>query len=177
MFSKYRIFYTWQIKILFSGVTVSVEEITDIFCLRYLCLFAYSGVLHILCCVFVLFVLVLCTPCCQFLWIVHFWLPLRYSLTFILHVCIGFCDFYCFVFFVIWTFVLWFSFWVCTVATVELCSDRHFTQEHSLVVYFHIIIPTLNMLSNNWYILNSVVISVPWLHQSKHLLCVYFPLT
>jgi hypothetical protein len=26
---------------------------------------------------------VLCTRCCQFLWIVHFWLPLRYSLTFI----------------------------------------------------------------------------------------------
>jgi hypothetical protein len=26
---------------------------------------------------------VLCTLCCQFLWIVHFWLPLRYSLTFI----------------------------------------------------------------------------------------------
>jgi hypothetical protein len=26
---------------------------------------------------------VLCTLCCHFLWIVHFWLPLRYSLTFI----------------------------------------------------------------------------------------------
>jgi hypothetical protein len=26
---------------------------------------------------------VLCTLCCQFLWIVQFWLPLRYSLTFI----------------------------------------------------------------------------------------------
>ena len=25
----------------------------------------------------------LCTQCCQFLWIVHSWLPLRYSLTFI----------------------------------------------------------------------------------------------
>ena len=31
---------------------------------------------------FVLFYFVLCTPYCQFLWIVHFWLPLRYSLTF-----------------------------------------------------------------------------------------------
>jgi hypothetical protein len=28
--------------------------------LRYLCLFAYSGVQHILCCVFILFVFVLC---------------------------------------------------------------------------------------------------------------------
>jgi hypothetical protein len=49
--------------------------------LRYLCLFAHGDVLHILCCVFVLFVFILCALCCQFLWIVHFWLPLRYSLT------------------------------------------------------------------------------------------------
>jgi hypothetical protein len=51
--------------------------------LRYLYLFGYCGVQHILCCVFVLFVFVLCVLCCQFLWIVHFVLPLRYSLTFI----------------------------------------------------------------------------------------------
>ena len=51
--------------------------------LRYLCLFAYSSVQHILCCVFALFFVVLCTLCCQFLWIVHFWLPFRYFLTFI----------------------------------------------------------------------------------------------
>ena len=31
---------------------------------------AYSGIQHILCCV--LFFFVLCTVCCQFLWIVHF---------------------------------------------------------------------------------------------------------
>ena len=48
---------------------------------RYLCLFAHSGVQRILCCVFVLFVFVLCTLCYQFLWIVYFRLPLRYSLT------------------------------------------------------------------------------------------------
>jgi hypothetical protein len=36
-----------------------------------------------LCCVFVLFFFILCTICCQFLWIIHFWLPLRFSLTFI----------------------------------------------------------------------------------------------
>ena len=51
--------------------------------LRYLCLFAYSGVQHILCCIFVLFIIVLYGPCCQFLWIVYFWLPLLYSLKFI----------------------------------------------------------------------------------------------
>jgi len=38
--------------------------------LHYLLLFVYSGVEHILCCVFVLFFFVLCTLCCQFLWIV-----------------------------------------------------------------------------------------------------------
>ena len=46
--------------------------------LRYFCLIANSGVQHILCCVFVLFVLVLYTLCCQI-----FVLPIRYSLTFI----------------------------------------------------------------------------------------------
>jgi hypothetical protein len=51
--------------------------------LRYLCLFVYSGVQHILCCVFDLFFFVLYTLCCQFLWFVLFWLPHRYSLAFI----------------------------------------------------------------------------------------------
>ena len=51
--------------------------------LRYLCLFAYNGVQVIVCCNLVLFVFVLCTLCSQFLWIVLFLLPLRYSLTFI----------------------------------------------------------------------------------------------
>jgi hypothetical protein len=37
---------------------------------------------HIVLC-FDLFVIVLCTLCCQVLWIVYFWLPHRYSLAFI----------------------------------------------------------------------------------------------
>ena len=37
----------------------------------------------VLCFCFVFLRLVYRTQCCQFLWIVHFWLPLRYSLTFI----------------------------------------------------------------------------------------------
>ena len=53
--------------------------------LRYLCLFVYSGVQHMLCCVFALFFFVLCTLCCQLLWIFHFWLTVRYSRTFILY--------------------------------------------------------------------------------------------
>jgi hypothetical protein len=51
--------------------------------LPYLFLFACSDIQHILCCVFVLFFFVLCALCCQFLWIVIFLLPLRYSLMFI----------------------------------------------------------------------------------------------
>ena len=51
--------------------------------LRYLCLFAYIGVQHILCCVFDLFVFALCTLCCWFIRIIHFSLLLRYSLTLI----------------------------------------------------------------------------------------------
>ena len=50
--------------------------------LRHLWLFAHSGVQHILCCVFY-FACVLCAPCFRFLWIVHYWLPLRYSLAII----------------------------------------------------------------------------------------------
>ena len=42
------------------------------FYLSYLCLFVESGVQHTLYCVFVLFAIVLCTLCCQFLWIDHF---------------------------------------------------------------------------------------------------------
>jgi hypothetical protein len=41
----------------------------------YLCLFAYSGVQDILCCVFALIFFVLCTLCCKFRWILHFGCP------------------------------------------------------------------------------------------------------
>jgi hypothetical protein len=55
--------------------------------LRYLCLFAHSGVQHILCCVFCF-----CFVCLRLVypyvasfsaWIVHVWFHLRYSLIFI----------------------------------------------------------------------------------------------
>ena len=49
--------------------------------LRYLCLFVYSA--SIKCCVVFLRVAYPNGLRCQFLWIVHFWLPLQYSLTFI----------------------------------------------------------------------------------------------
>jgi hypothetical protein len=61
---------------------VSVSGLS-MYYLRYFYLFTYSGVQHILCCIFVLFFFVLCTLCCHFLWIVHFWLPLRDYLAFV----------------------------------------------------------------------------------------------
>ena len=64
--------------------------------LRCLCLFTHDGVQHIFCCVFALFIFVLCALCCQFLWIVHFWLPLRYSLTFIAYKYVQVTDFFLF---------------------------------------------------------------------------------
>ena len=51
--------------------------------LRLLYLLVYSGVQHTLCCDFALLIIVLCTLCSSFLWIVHFALPLLCSLTFI----------------------------------------------------------------------------------------------
>ena len=77
-----------KIVVCHSGQTKDHKTIRFVFTcrclsyLRYLCLLTYSGVQHTLCCVFALFVFVLYTLCCQFLWIVHFWLPVRYSLTF-----------------------------------------------------------------------------------------------
>ena len=70
--------------------------------LHYLCLLAHSRVQQILCCVFVLFVFVLCAQCCQFLWIVHSWLLLRFPQTFI-------CSCYSLVF-SWWCFLL---LWLC----------------------------------------------------------------
>jgi hypothetical protein len=70
-------------------VRLCLELFVGVWCLIYvicICLHIYSGVQHILCCVFVLFVFVLCTLCCQFLWIVHSWLSLRFSLTFIYNI-------------------------------------------------------------------------------------------
>ena len=51
--------------------------------MSYLRLLTDSKVQHMLRSVFVLFFFVLCTLCCQFLWIFDFWFSLRYSLTFI----------------------------------------------------------------------------------------------
>ena len=52
--------------------------------LCYLCYFAYIGVKHILYCVFLRFGL--CTLFNPFLWIVYFWIPLPYSLSFIIYI-------------------------------------------------------------------------------------------
>jgi hypothetical protein len=74
--------YLMSGNILAIGMEVEEDcEIWYVLCLNtfffivyvhYLCLFAHSGLQHILCCVFYLFYFVLCTLCCQFLWLVLF---------------------------------------------------------------------------------------------------------
>ena len=59
--------------------TLFIYDLPPVFCRRvhvYVIrrLFACSGVQHILACVFL-------RLCCQFLWVVHFWMPLRSTLT------------------------------------------------------------------------------------------------
>jgi hypothetical protein len=62
--------YDFRMKTMFGSFLPPVDLLEGIMSyLRYLCLFACSGVHHILCCVFALFFVVLCTLCCQFLWI------------------------------------------------------------------------------------------------------------
>ena len=58
---------------------------------------------------------VLCTLCCQFLWIMYFWLPLWYSLTFILSSvsCTLCCQF-------LWMVYLWLPFWY-SLTFIVLC--------------------------------------------------------
>ena len=74
--------YDFPIKTMFGSSLPKVIRMRACVLLRCLCLFTYSGVQQ---CgvVFVLFFFVLCTRCCQCFWIVHFWWPFRYSLTFI----------------------------------------------------------------------------------------------
>ena len=86
-------------------------------------MFAYSGVQHILCFVLVLFFFVLCTICFQFLWIVHFWLSLWYSLTFILY----------------WCYIYWYS--CLTVTNILSCS---------LFQHYRFIPCSVLYTGNNW---------------------------
>ena len=51
-------------------------------CFVYVICAWLSIVMSKTCCVVFLFFFILCTLCCKFLWIVHFVLPLRCSLTF-----------------------------------------------------------------------------------------------
>ena len=75
-------FFTHKNDVWFVFTSLFIGELMSN--LRYLCLFAHSGVQHILyCSFFLLFFFVLCTLWSMFLWIVHFWLSLQYSLAFI----------------------------------------------------------------------------------------------
>ena len=80
------------------------------FYLRYLCFFACSGVQHILCFVFVLFVIVLCTLDYQFRCLFYFVLPILYSI-----VC-TYLDFS--------IYYLCFQFKSCSIVHISFCGFR-----------------------------------------------------
>ena len=83
--SCYDVRYDFRIKTMFGSSLPPVVFLGGpMSYIRYLCLFACGGVKHIFRCVFALCFFVLCTLCCQFIWIFHFWTPLQYSLTFII---------------------------------------------------------------------------------------------
>jgi hypothetical protein len=74
--SMYSYFMFLRFHFIYSTKLISFSERAFSLCWQYfycyLCLFAHSGVQHILCCVFVLFFFVLC---CKFPCIVHFYCP------------------------------------------------------------------------------------------------------
>ena len=61
-------------------------------CLCYLCLFVYSGVQHILCCVFVLFFFVLCTYVASFSGLSIFDCPSIFSNIYLLYIHTLYCP-------------------------------------------------------------------------------------
>ena len=73
---------------IFVLCTMCFQVVSNTYCCEFvlfvfvLCTLCFQVVSNTYCCEFVLFVFVLCTLCFQFLWIIHLWLPFRYSLTF-----------------------------------------------------------------------------------------------
>jgi hypothetical protein len=63
--------YTVHGNVRYNCIYISLITLSNMFYLRYLCLFVYNGVQDILRCVFGLFFVLLSILCCQFLWIVH----------------------------------------------------------------------------------------------------------
>jgi len=85
---------------------------------------------------------VLSTLCCQFLWIVHFWLPLRYSLTFL-----------CAVSYLPYVasfsgLSLWIASNIYFSQTILYCQNVSFSTTNKLMTNFVIIIPSLPRVQN-----------------------------
>jgi hypothetical protein len=72
---------------------------------------------------------VLCTQCYQFLWIVHSWLHIRYSRTFI---CFWFLLYlFCFLFLFVWFYFVLFSF--CLTFSFLMCIQANFKNTRCLL--------------------------------------------
>ena len=70
------VFVLFVFRLVYPMLSVSLDCVVFLYCLSSSCVpyvVSFSG----LCCVFVLFVFVLCTLCCQFLWIVLLIAPYR----------------------------------------------------------------------------------------------------
>ena len=122
--------------------------------LRNTCLFAYSGAQHILCCVVILFVFILCAVCYRFLWIVRFWLPLRYSITFTYWVVAGRLQDQIVRTYAIYILIL---LWQCKCPSIDRSQCHMLSTSFVLLLYTAEILLTLN---------NTSILLVPhWLHQ------------
>ena len=100
-YNKHSIFIFFKYKsidyyVCFQVSIIQIRSIEEHQLFTSSCLYEGSCLIYVICvclCIvvsntyyvvfFSLFLSVLCTLCCQFLWIVHLWLPLRYSLAFI----------------------------------------------------------------------------------------------
>ena len=76
--------------IIVGVLIVYLKLFVGVLMLRYLCLFAHSGVLAYR----ILLLFCFSSSCCQFLWFVYLLLPVRYSLTFIVEVEVNTNDLY-----------------------------------------------------------------------------------
>ena len=98
--------------------------------LRYMCFLSHSGVQHILCFTFGVFVCVCCAICCQFVWIVHIWLPLRFFLKLISSVNNALCILF------LWIVHYWLSPWFSLTCIYSIYTVIYFANHNILLSDF-----------------------------------------
>ena len=120
---------------------VSVEGVMSY--LRYMCLFVHSGVQRMLCCVFVLFFVVFCAKCWQFVWIVQIGLPLRFSLKLIYSV----TNAQCYLF--LWIVHSWLSLWFSLTCIYSIYTLIYFANHNMFLSNLHNVVELYQQLKEN----------------------------